>query len=499
MSTKKNQELFAGLPPYSNGQVSEKTFNGGYCLCDSRVIENPDDTGAFKNGEKMSGDEFRDRIESGLTFRSFAYSPTGSVRLVYLHNNRMVLADYENGTVSTSFLDMYCPGDAKPELVRVVTGTDREAFLQYIGALEKGGFRQTGRSELENNLFLEYEKDGRLIECEFFGNTKKAVFIDDPCSCPLDRIGYEADPSVCVEWFQYGLNHRRMVSGFTCDCGMCYVLRLSDNSLVVVDGGEVEQITARTAEGLWNLMCRITATPADGKIRIAAWYCTHAHNDHAEMFAFLLKQHHEQLELERVLFNYPDPAETYIVPQLYHVINRIREYYPDVLFRKLHTGDRIRLAGEHLTVLQSHEAGYGAEGSPFTGHMNDTSTVLKVESGPCSLLLLGDIDQAAEKVLLENYTEKALHANVVQAAHHVFNFLISLYDVVHADYCFVPQNPSQRYGGDRFKFAQIAKTVPYHHFLFAGAGTDGLKIENGGLSHYFHQPLIADLYDGSRP
>ena len=55
----------------------------------------------------------------------------------------------------------------------------------------------------------------------------------------------------------------------TANCGMVYVIHLSDNSLFMIDGGYIYQCSNEMIEGLWKFLLRITNTPEDGTIRIA--------------------------------------------------------------------------------------------------------------------------------------------------------------------------------------------------------------------------------------
>ena len=82
--------------------------------------------------------------------------------------------------------------------------------------------------------------------------------------------------------------------------------------------------------------------------------------------------------------------------KLKNLINRIRKYYPDVIYRKLHMGDAFTLADTQFAVLQTHEDSIGAAGNEKIGGFNDTSTVLKISFDGRSFLILGDIDDGRE-------------------------------------------------------------------------------------------------------
>ena len=86
---------------------------------------------------------------------------------------------------------------------------------------------------------------------------------------------------------------------------MLYVLRLRDNSVIIIDGGEIEQATEEACDEFMRRLEDLTNTEKGGKIRVAAWICTHNHDDHMDVFTKLLKREKDILCVERVMFNFP--------------------------------------------------------------------------------------------------------------------------------------------------------------------------------------------------
>ena len=68
------------------------------------------------------------------------------------------------------------------------------------------------------------------------------------------------------------------------DCGMVYIIRLTDGRFIIIDGGMCEY---EEKEHFLELLEQQKVT--EGKPVIAAWFITHPHDDHFNMFARIMK------------------------------------------------------------------------------------------------------------------------------------------------------------------------------------------------------------------
>lgn len=499
------KELLPGLPIPEEGTVSDTVYYTGGTLSDVRQIINPDYFPLFENGLELSEEEFLalstklDRSNINFTYR---YRKGGHLGYRLKYNRRIIEVSYIDGKIHSYFADEYRP-EIRPEApLRAVVDISREGVEKYIGSLVESGYVKLFENTLENNLYVELTADGgkTLLRCNYFGNTRIAYFILNEYSTPVSEFGYSVDQQqVKPMLVQYALYQSRRADGFKMDCGMCYLLRLCDNSLFMIDGGMLEQATDAAAKGLIDLMHRLTNTQSGEKMRLAGWFCTHAHEDHVDMFTKLLRLYHDEIDLERVMFNFQSENIFQHHPEIYMMINRVRKYYPNAKFRKLHAGDEFTLADTVFTVLQTHEDSIGAGGNELIGSFNDMSTVLSVVFDGKKSLVLGDIDGSAENLILSHYSEKTLKADIVQVAHHLFNYLDRLYDVIDADYAMVPQRSETKVNHDNQKYKVVARTVKDTNFRFANDGTDGFEVDTNKneIVWTLHQEPIGGVYDGS--
>ena len=86
---------------------------------------------------------------------------------------------------------------------------------------------------------------------------------------------------------------------FAHDCGMVYLIRLSDGRFVVIDGGLAEH-----DEPAHFLKLLDSQNVLDSKPVIAAWFVTHPHCDHQDLLIHLMKNCPERFVLERFAYNF---------------------------------------------------------------------------------------------------------------------------------------------------------------------------------------------------
>lgn len=497
------KELLSGLPAYEGGRMSDGAYNAGGGLYDDRKTS-PAGTDVFPSGIKISEADFRAMVESTKARGVNCYyeNTENGISVRGEINDRLVRAQWIDGTVSVKYLDEP-PSDLpdKSSFLRAVTETTADAFEAYVKKLVGLGFEQIYENRIENNLFRELIKDGRMIYAYFMANTGIARFVDDKVSERIDTYGYSYKPKKgeFPAVYQYGLYYTKdhRVAGVKNDCGMLYIIKLSDNSLFLIDGGEYEQATDAAVGDMMNLMHQITGTPENGKIRIAGWFCTHAHDDHMDVFGKLVKFHHDSLLLERVIFNFPAREYFGLAPQTYILIDRINEFYPDVKYLKPHSGQSFTLADVRFDFLQTHEDSVGAKGNELIGGFNDTSTILKITFSGKSLMILGDMDTSAETIFITDYSEKTLKSDMVQAAHHLINLLEHAYAVISPEIALVPQHPVFKTDHNNRKYEVLRRSVYDRNIYFAAEGTDGFRVDNGKLVRFVHRDVVGGEYDGS--
>ena len=145
-----------------------------------------------------------------------------------------------------------------------------------------------------------------------------------------------------------------------------------------------------------------------------------------------------------------------------------------------------------MQALYTHEDCVGLNsGASQISDFNDSSTVMKFSTDGMDMLILGDAHSKVQEYLVKAYTAETLGCDIIQVAHHAFNDLSSLYNVVKARIAFFPQS----YGTFQYRVESWEKSVkkaieesiyPYadsNMIFFCGkfAYTVGLAVQNGEI------------------
>jgi hypothetical protein len=287
----------------------------------------------------------------------------------------------------------------------------------------------------------------------------------------------------------------------TANCGMLYIIRLSDNSLFMMDGGFYLQWNKDAIEGLWQFMQKITNTPEGGTVRVSAWYFTHTHADHIDGCAKLLRLHHENIVIDRLLYNFPHyNALGGYEPSIYYVKEQVARWYPHCKFLKLHTGQKFDLADMGVEVFYTQEDAI-SEGNMAKFPLRDgncMSAILKLTIGGKTAMMLGDTNIEAEAWIAENSAPAPWRSDMVQLAHHCFNYLDTLYAWIEAPVVLVPNS----YGGahqpeNAPKLAGAEKYAKDGQVWYEGGGTDGFIATEEGWKQIVHYPVVGGEFDGT--
>ena len=248
----------------------------------------------------------------------------------------------------------------KDSPMRIVSGTNGEEFERYRAGLEKDGWKVSCNQSRSVFPAFEARKDGVTLYAYLTPKAGEVRIIDVRDGDPCDKLG-AAEPAAegTEEICQYALYYdpENGHSPTTTNCGMFYIVKLADNSLFMVDGGDEMQCSAEAVEGMYRFRREFTGVPEGEKMRVAGWFFTHAHGDHVAACIRLLRTYPDAFKVERVLFNFPSydvirggyDAEAFVLKAT------LKDFAPDAVSVKLHTGMTFSLAGTEFEVLYTHE------------------------------------------------------------------------------------------------------------------------------------------------
>lgn len=412
------------------------------------------------------------------------------------------------GSKITSF------GTSNDSLMQIISSTTSTQFKTYINKLSSMGYTQESYNTCENNIYASYYNGTNRIYTYFIFATKTArVILDKSSECSVSEFGYtyEKKTGDTTVVYQYGvpmneagvnisLNDEKKI-----DCGMMYVIKLADNSVVIIDGGGCQQFDTAQIDGFMNFLQTITGASSTDKIRISGWYITHCHSDHFAGFSLFIKEYSSRLNVERIFFNFPsvyssDSKLSGHSSNYTKLISYIKTYLKDsdITYLKLHTGEVFQLADVSFQVLFTHEDivdSITAE-TKISGDFNNSCSVLKITFDDKTFMMLGDINRPAMSVIMSYYTSATLKCDIVQLAHHVINDVSELYNVIKATVMFVPQSPKGAIlNATRQRSFDAAKQyIKNDMYYYANKGTYGISAVNGSLSLTFTDRVYGGAY-----
>ncbi|MBO2515897.1 MAG: hypothetical protein CW338_01285 [Clostridiales bacterium] len=394
----------------------------------------------------------------------------------------------------------------------MISGAGIQDFVSYGKKLIESGYSVSFENDIDGNRFGLYEKEKQSVYVYYTASTGTVRIFDDTVStvkrsvfsskrCRLEgetTVLYQIGLPMSEEGTNININGKRI------NYGMMYVIKLADNSIILIDGGHSMQFDDAQIRQVMDFLEQITSAGKNGKIRIACWYLTHGHDDHFSGFIRLLEKCHDRFILERVMCNIPSVNTNDYPP----VAKALRKFYTyirswfgtDVMVLKCHTGEKIDIGEVSIEVLYTHED----DVDPSTGlnmeqkgDYNNTGIVSVLMIDGMRFFLSGDINTPVQDILLRNYSEKTLKCDILQVAHHIFNPVSRLYSRVRASWVFIPQSPNGTVRTpDRIETMKVLRQHAGENVFFANEGTTGITAGDGDIRVVYSAPVAGGDYEG---
>ena len=431
---------------------------------------------------------------------------------------------YDGGTLAPHLYDCGTGNHAdnnsassERSFMMCVSQTSSEQFSAYEAKLLACGYALDSSNAVKSstgkdNFFRGYRKGSQYLWLYYLAETEEVRVIDDRASTPVSEFAYafDYDNNTATELYLYGMQYDEQGGS-----GAFFIIKQADGSVILIDGGSKEQITAASGAvaDLWNFLHTITGKAKDEKIVIACWFVTHPHGDHHAFVSALIRNYHDKLDLQRVMFNFPNPDEaTKGVKNGENMgidnsaCEAVSTYFPNAMFLKCHTGQKIRLGSLTIDVMITHEDAVNAESGrsrmPEGNAM--TSVVRFTFADGTRYLELGDFtgeESASEKshymerqqLLAQMYAASEFECEITSIAHHGYNSLPYIYPKIKAQYAlwtntrftsFESLNANNQWKWVRSEQikTQLSNSGVTPTYYYAAAGTVKLECKNGTIT-----------------
>ena len=337
--------------------------------------------------------------------------------------------------------------------VRYYSKATSSQYTSYLSTLASNGYTKSAEYTIGDNQYALYEKVGAYSvyvsylgykPSSWGGSARMRVFVE-PYGSAYNFNKEATTASVCSsKIWQLDVDNTSGENG-----GMSYVIRLTDGTFIVIDGGYA---TAKEAQNLYSVLSN--NNPNGGNPVIRAWFITHTHNDHGGVLANFAATYASNVTVEGFYYNFPgndvagdDNADTVTVSGVYAIERYMSRFAGAIRYRKLHSGMTIGFAGVTATILGTHEDvcqsyydGMTLEKNTFQDG-NDTSTVIKFTVGTQTFMVLADARMHMSDQLLATYPASVLKSDIVQMSHHGYTGARDeLYEKIDADVVLWPMD-----------------------------------------------------------
>ena len=359
---------------------------------------------------------------------------------------------YGNGRLSPVLYRCgYCLYEGQdPSFMHLITETTSAAFAEWLGAAKQCGAVETFSNAIDDNRYaaLRTPAGGRYW-CAYrsrpdSGIGEVRIISESAATAPLESFGYTLAGSSDTAFYLYNMN-----SG----AEDTYLIRTADRHWIIIDGGTCMyngiDPNGDFGDGLYRFI-RDQGLGPDEKPVISCWYLTHAHRDHFLGFQALLERHGNDVVLERIVANVPDPAvadHNTNMPCFRRCMETVQRFFPNVPYLKAHEGMKIPLADATFTVLGAQETVlpywtenrdvFHAKWKNFRKEpdapdyefrrracklydINNSSLISLIDVNGLSVLELGDAFRA-EEWMFPYFRLETLKPDILKAAHHFNN------------------------------------------------------------------------------
>jgi len=398
---------------------------------------------------------------------------------------------YNIGTGLASDLDAETPIDSYMHLVSEV---EYSAFENYAKKLESFGFKKIYTSKTENNDLWCYRLGAAYAYIHYTPSQKYIrVVWDKSSNCEVSDVDSPAEQTGTTTFYQYSLDYegaKLNYSDYGINCGMLYIVKLQDNSLILVDGGIEGQASEKSLKGLTDFLYEITGTPQKEALKVRFWYFTHPDGDHAGLsyrfLDFVKSNGHKAVDVQALGFNFPSERANETVTKTtssYNMIDYMNKNYPNVKYLKLHTGMTFNIAEVNIEVLGTIENIVNLKGSiPSNYDTNDTCSLLRFNFGGKSVLMTGDIgnDVSVEFAHTALYSAGYLKSDILQASHHGYNLITTINNSCDPEYVLI-SNAYEYLLTRSDKYNHYTKLTTPNKVFFAGNFTTALAVTGGKI------------------
>ncbi len=265
-----------------------------------------------------------------------------------------------------------------------------DAARSYGSELSGMGYTVYQNTDNSSIWSTAYTKDEGYVHVYYLKKLSEfRVLVSDSSALPQSYT--QGEPLCNISVTQLGIDEANPVEG------MGYIIRLEDESFVIVDGGSHAN---GDATELYNRLAEMNG--AKEKITVRAWFFTHSDLDHYGVLMPFMEKYSNVIDVEMIVAN---DAHNDIYSQLGATagsisFSKLEGKFGGAKYVKAHTGQAFNFAGLQMNILYTHE---DANHLSTTSIHSRTSMVFDAVFGNERIIWLGDIEKDGAEHLVAMY------------------------------------------------------------------------------------------------
>ena len=306
------------------------------------------------------------------------------------------------------------------------TGVSKSNFDSYVSTLKNEGYTEAKTYTADSCYYSLLDNGANTVFVSFLrsvsGSTRGRLRVFVQASGTSYHTQSEATTASVCEPMLWQLDVDNSVGE---NGGMSYVIRLTDGTFVIIDGG---YRTEKEAKNLYSVLA--SNNPLDGNPEVSAWFITHAHLDHYGILSQFTSMYSDSVTVKGFYYNFPSENVGDIwSSNCKGIETEMKKWSGAKLYSKIHSGMVMGFAGATVEVLATHEdvkqSYYSGVLSSlnengFDGNGSNTSTVLRFNIAGQKIMFLADAENGVSYALTGTYTSSFLKSDIMQMAHHGF-------------------------------------------------------------------------------
>ncbi len=305
----------------------------------------------------------------------------------------------------TAYGGFYCSGNNNR--LSLFKNQNEQSFNELLSDIRSNGYSEEQCSVIDNFSSVTFSNAEEILVATFDKASSEIRLVSDSFSKKLNTVNEKAGKCPVRLW-QFEVDHSLI------DCGMCYIVQLSDYSFFIVDSAHTYSVN--DDRRIYEFLRK--ETPEELPVTVSGWFLSHGHVDHIAKFLDIM-MYNKDVIIKGLYYNFvPNDhfsSDAWMKSDRNHteIFNREVEKRTDIPKYKLHSGQYFYLDGVRFDVLCTHE-------DIFPGSLenyNDSSTVIMMTVDGNKVCFPGDAG-GAESEVLERRFPVFLSCDIMQVAHH---------------------------------------------------------------------------------